>query len=673
MLVMFRFCLLTALTLMTVTVSEAQVPALSFTDPSTTGIPGSRIRDVAVGGNGRVWVAARWPFPASGGLGIVEPATRVWRTFPQRATPLPSEFINDIEFAADGAAWMGVGGGLVRLDPATDEWQVFTVANSPLEVGNVRDIALAADGTVWLIDSDSTSTGFGDAVWRFDGQNWSDFRVGSGLPPEWTEPFVDLDNIAIGPDGHVWVTSTTLFGVAEYDGSQWIAHATDEANFDRLVFAANGDLWLREDPVGGAPGFWKFDGTNFERFPVVNGAGDIAADDDGTVYFADINGNLFRTEDGGVTITTFLSGLDRNSAIATDPSSSDVWVGSLSAVGHFRGDGTLVRDYNTVNTGWPDWVIDSFRTDPFGRLWAMTLAGGASVLEPSGEWRNWGQLNADMEVYPFGDTTPIVNDVLLDSTNQWWMVSNSGTARSPDLADWTLFNVGGAVQMAETPDGRVWRAGNGFLEFFEDGVWNFVPDLCPLCEFKELAVDSAGALWAVSRLVVYRVVGDQVTLFESGSDIPVDPNTSYSSVAADPAGGVWIGSFDGLVRFDGTQFSVFRENNSDIVNERIDSLDVRDDGLVAAAGFVFGQPNGGVSLFDGQSFTNITAQNSSLPSEQTFNVHFRPDGDLLIATGVGVAVVDLPAGEVVFSNGFESASGINRLSDRVATAATTDQ
>ena len=651
--------------------THAQVPPLTFVDPSTTGIPGEAISEVSVAGDGQIWVGARWLIPEAGGLGILQPGDRTWQTFPQRATPLPSEFINDIEFAADGAAWMGVGGGLVQFDPATDEWQVFTVANSPLEVGNVRDIALAADGTVWLIDSDSN--GFGDAVWRFDGQNWTDFRVGAELPAEWEPPFVDLDNIAIGPDGHVWVTSTTLFGVAEYDGSQWIAHATDEANFDRLVFAANGDLWLREDPVGGAPGFWKFDGTSFEFFPVAGGAGDIAADDDGTVYFADISGNLFRTDDGGTTVTTFLSGLSQIIEIAIDPNSSDLWLGTIGAVGHFRADGTLVRDYNTYNTGVPWWLIDNFHTDKFGRLWMLNDTAGASVLEPSGEWRNWSQRNAGAEVYPFGDTTPIVNAVLLDSTNQWWMVSNSGTARSPDLADWTLFNVGGAVQMAETPDGRVWRAGNGFLEFFEDGVWNFVPDLCPLCEFKELAVDSAGALWAVSRLAVYRVVGDQVTLFEAGSDIPVDPNTSYSSVAADPAGGVWIGSFDGLVRFNGTQFSVFRENNSDIVNERIDSLDVRDDGLVAAAGFVFGQPNGGVSLFDGQSFTNITPHNSSLPSEQTFNVHFRSDGDLLIATGVGVAVVDLPAGEVVFSDGFESASGINRLSDRVATAATTDQ
>ena len=94
------------------------------------------------------------------------------------------------------------------------------------------------------------------------------------------------------------MTHSNLAGVAEYDGSQWTLRGGDVVDLDHLVFDAAGNLWLREDPVGGVPGFWKFDGARFEFFPVVNGAGDIAAAD-GTVYFADINGNLFRTDDGG--------------------------------------------------------------------------------------------------------------------------------------------------------------------------------------------------------------------------------------------------------------------------------------------------------------------------------------------------------------------------------------
>ena len=49
-------CLLTAMTLIIATVSQAQVPALSFTDPSTTGIPGEAISEVSVAGDGRIWM-----------------------------------------------------------------------------------------------------------------------------------------------------------------------------------------------------------------------------------------------------------------------------------------------------------------------------------------------------------------------------------------------------------------------------------------------------------------------------------------------------------------------------------------------------------------------------------------------------------------------------------------
>jgi hypothetical protein len=664
--VIARRSLLAALALSAGMAGHAQVPPLSFVDPSTTGIPGELISEVSVSPGGHVWVGARWLTPAAGGLGILKTADRTWTTFPQRASALPSQFINDVAFATDGTAWMGVGGGLVRFDVTADEWQVYDAGNSPLEIGNIRDVAVASDDTVWLIDSDTNVAG--DAVWRFDGQNWTDFRVGAGLPSEWESPFIDLDNIAIDADDHVWVTHSNLAGVAEYDGSTWTLHGGDIVDFDRLVFASSGNLWLREDPVGGAPGFWKFDGTDFEFFSVLNGAGDIAADENGVVYFADINGNLFRTDDGGATITTFLSGLNGIVEIAVDPDSSDVWLGTIGAVGHFRADGTLVRDYNTYNTGVPWWAIENFHTDEFGRVWMLNNTAGASVLEPDGEWRNWSQRNAGAEVYPFGDTTPTVEDVVLDDNDQWWMVSNSGTASSPDLSDWTLFE-GGAREIAKTPDGRIWRGGAGFLEFFEADSWNDFDGLCPLCDVKQLSVDAAGALWVISRLAVHRIVDDSLTTFVEGTDIPIDPNTTYDSVAADPVAGVWIGSSNGLVRFDGTQFSVFDESNSGIVNQRVDDVAVRDDGLVAAAGFVFGLSQGGVSLFDGQDFTNITPQNSNLPTVQSFALHFAPDGDLLIATGglFGVTLVDLQPGSVIFTDRFESETATNALSDGTRT------
>jgi len=154
----------------------SQVPTLSFTDPSTTGIPGELVSEITVSTAGKVWVGARWLTPAAGGLGILVPSDRTWWTFPQRETPLPLEFVNDMEFAPDGTAWMGVTGGLAQFDAAADQWQLFDTANSPLEAGDVRDVAIAADGGLWLIDSHSS--GLDDAVWHFDGQSWTDFRVG---------------------------------------------------------------------------------------------------------------------------------------------------------------------------------------------------------------------------------------------------------------------------------------------------------------------------------------------------------------------------------------------------------------------------------------------------------------------------------------------------------------
>jgi len=266
--------------------------------------------------------------------------------------------------------------------------------------------------------------------------------------------------------------------------------------------------------------------------------------------------------------------------------------------------------------------------------------------------------------------SPFVNDLMFDSDMQWWMTSNSGTASSPDLENWALFP-GAARELAETPDGRVWRGGTGAPDFFANGVWTNFPGLCPQCNIQQLSVDTSGAIWVIAFTVVYRIVADGLTTFVTGGDIPIDPSitTSYTGVAADPDQGVWIASSHGLIRFDGSKFSVFDESNSGIVNERVDDMAVRDDGLVAASAFVFGE-TGGVSLFDSKSFSNITPQNSALPTEQGCAIHFAPGGDLLIGTGglAGVTIADLSPGEVLFADGFESAPDRSLSADLPATA-----
>ena len=84
--------------------------------------------------------------------------------------PIPSRYIYDMEFGADGVIWIASEGGLTRFDPAapTEEqrWFTYTPANSPLILNDVRSLAFDSHGNLWLTNvSVQYSSG---ALFRFN-------------------------------------------------------------------------------------------------------------------------------------------------------------------------------------------------------------------------------------------------------------------------------------------------------------------------------------------------------------------------------------------------------------------------------------------------------------------------------------------------------------------------
>jgi hypothetical protein len=74
--------------------------------------------------------------------------------------------------------------------------------------------------------------------------------------------------------------------------------------------------------------------------------------------------------DGGQTWTNYLTGLNQVFGIEPAPASTEVWIGTPGAVGQFLGDGSWKRDYNTWNTGIPDYFIEGMSKDHDGNFWS---------------------------------------------------------------------------------------------------------------------------------------------------------------------------------------------------------------------------------------------------------------------------------------------------------------
>ena len=152
--------------------------------------------------------------------------TGAWKVWSSVHHPIPSPYINDMVFGAGGVIWIASDGGLTRFDPAAPTeaqmWFTYTPANSPLILNDVRSLALDSHGNLWLTNvSVQSSNG---ALFRFNPTSnvWTQYRVGQELP--WTPPWYNVNAVLVGADDHVWLTHSTLGGMAEFNGTSWVLH-----------------------------------------------------------------------------------------------------------------------------------------------------------------------------------------------------------------------------------------------------------------------------------------------------------------------------------------------------------------------------------------------------------------------------------------------------------------
>jgi ligand-binding sensor domain-containing protein/AraC-like DNA-binding protein len=87
------------------------------------------------------------------------------------------------------------------------------------------------------------------------------------------------------------------------------------------------------------------------------------------------------------------------------------------------------------------------------------------------------------------------------------------------------------------------------------------------------------------------------------------PHDSVTCFAQDPRGFIWVGTDNGLARFDGDDFKIFNKNNTkEIKNNSITSLYAAADGTL-----LIGTDGGGISIFKNNRFKHYSTSNG-LPS-----------------------------------------------------------
>ncbi len=454
------------------------------------------------------------------------------------------------------------------LDPAkviTQYRQLIWNTDTGLPQNSVTGITQTDDGYIWL--------GTQEGLARFDGVRFVLFD-------EENTPEIANNNMGpmvAEPGGGFW--ALTLGGLLHYADGKF--HSIGERDglptlkLNALLRDPDGSLWIATEDRG----LLHYAGGVFERIALGEGfpapaLRAMARQRDGALWLAS-NRGLIRYANHRATVFTERDGLadHRIQSVAVEPDQT-IWAGMQhGGIARLRGGRFETAGARTIL---PSRAVNQILFDRNGTLWAIFEGAGI------GRWRD-GTFTAYRAASGLPDDD--VSVLFEDRDGELWIgETNSGVAQLADTRAWNWGMAEGLKaplvwSVAEGPDGAIWftnavggigRLRNGQVRMFtasRDGSKN---------DALGLLVDHAGRIWAGGEHGrAFRLDGDRVSSFQ----LPGPRRSVVDGIVEDRDGGIWFGSFDGLVRLSRGRFQRFTIRDG-LPSEMVASLLVARDGSV---------------------------------------------------------------------------------------------
>jgi len=239
--------------------------------------------------------------------------------------------------------------------------------------------------------------------------------------------------------------------------------------------------------------------------------------------------------------------------------------------GVFEFDGAKWTNYQaSENPNWGD--VFSIAIDKDGATW-FGLWGGVRVKDSSGNWTSHNPIIGS------GST----NDIAVDGNNHIWIGTDENGVAYYDGSTWTLYDTDNGlvgnqiIAIGVAPDGKVWVGTNGQgVSVFDGTNWTaytsqnsaIVSD-----RIQDFAFDDQGNVW------ILQAYGGPVkydgTSFTSYADDPMlTPYVFLAYAVAVSDSNVWVTSDSGIARFDGTQWSLYLDADSGLIENTMRCNDI---------------------------------------------------------------------------------------------------
>lgn len=475
-------------------------------------------------------------------------------------------------------------------------FKTWTVADG-LPQSNLYAIHQDSRGFIWI--------GTGAGLSRFDGKNFNNYGK--------TEGFKGSVIRCIMEDSKQRLWFGTNAGIVVYDGFIFRQIAVSQGLKGSTVLCLmedpNGSVWAGTDD-GGLNHIEHF-GTDSLSISVYSEENQLSSN---TVFglTRDRKGNVWAATFGGLNILNKVNG------------------GYLVRV--VRGEENIPSD-----------LLISIQADPKGNIWVGSYNSGVfKIIKPDVSEK---QLEVERLMLTDSLAHASVWDIIHTQHNETWIATGqqgivrikqdslvasyttaSGLASNQVLSLWE--DIEHNIWIGTNGDGLCLYSGDRFSHFtMQDGL--------PVSNVLSLAVDSLGLLWAATDggglyISSAQNASKPLKIFNQNDGL----SSGFLTSLAIGRGGnraIWMGSSNkGVYKYDGKSFSNFTTQNG-LDNDRVNAVFVDRNGIVWV-----GTANG-ISRFDGKRFVSISTDEMKMNNEGVNAIIDDHLGNIWFATAGGLA------------------------------------
>lgn len=477
--------------------------------------------------------------------------------------------VNDVAFN-NSKAWITTRGGLMRFDPKTQEKQLYHKGNSKTPFSSYLQVAIDNDQNKWLATD--------EGIVRYDGSNWKIFnKSNSGITHNY------ISKIEANGD-KVWFGS--YGGVFLYDGNQMKSYRQNfpQVTVSDLAIDQNGNVWAGTT----LNGVGKFDGNQW-------------------TFFNANNSPL------GHRVTSITIGANNN-----------IWFMDETNSAIFKYDGNNWKKFTNTNSGLTDNRLKKIQMDQNDNLWVGQA--GTLTSYDGNTWKTYEEPEQGI----FVDGT---SSIFLDNNGDKWFNTFDHPLVHYDGNDWEKFG----LRLSDMPfnpeviatdqKGKIWGGAYEGLLTYDRNQWKDYThtNFDKLKEkVNKLEVDQKGNVWINPKGFnngLIRLKSGNIKEFKrSNSKLTTNSITAMDFNGRDK----WFGlQFDGVAHYDGVEWSLYNESNSDLHNDKVVKIAIQNSHSVWA-----GTKQNGVANFNRGEWEKYTKSNSGLPGNQISDIAVDTQGNV---------------------------------------------